>query len=97
MSPTAIIAFVIFFILNAALVLYIFLVEFKRRRFFYIPEIVLSVAGVVFLLLSILPQPAGSWNDLIFTIFAIYSLIGNAGLFVITWLIYHFVKKPKKV
>lgn len=97
MSPTAIVAFSIFFVLNATLVLYIFLVEFKRRRYFYIPEILLSVAGIVFLGLAILPQPAGSWNDVIFTIFAIYSLIGNVGLFVITWLIYHFVKKPKKV
>jgi len=44
-----------------------------------------------------MPQPAGSWNDLVFTIFAIYSLIGNVGLFVITWLIYYFVKKPKKI
>jgi len=97
MSPTAIIAFSIFFVLNAVLVLYIFLVEFKRRRFFYIPEILLSVAGVLFLALAMIPQPAGSWNDLIFTIFAIYSLIGNVGLFAITWLIYHFVKKPKKI
>lgn len=97
MSPTAIIAFSIFFVINAVVVLYIFLVEFKRRRFFYIPEIILSVAGVVFLGLAILPQPAGSWNDLIFTIFAIYSLIGNVGLFVITWLVYYFVKKSKKI
>ena len=96
MSPQAIIVFLIFFILNASLVVYIFLVEFKRHRFFYIPEIVLSVAGVVFLALAFLPLAPGSWNDLIFTIFAIYALIANVGLFVITCLVYHFVKKPKK-
>jgi hypothetical protein len=97
MSLQAIIAFIIFFILNAALVVYIFLVEFKRRRFFYIPEVVLSVAGVVFLVLAILPQAPGSWNDLVFTIFAIYALIANVGLFLMTWLVYHFLKKAKKI
>lgn len=45
-----------------------------KQKFAFIPTLILLALGLVFIWLSQMPQPAGSWNDLMYVLFGLFFL-----------------------
>ena len=73
-----------------ATVLSIYLI--KKKKAIYVSSLILAGIGFFFIGLGQMPQPAGSWNDLAYTVFGVFSIL----ISIITALVTFFARKYKK-
>lgn len=67
--------------------------SFLKQKFAFIPTLISLGLGLVFIWLSQLPQPAGSWNDLMYVLFGLFFLFVGLIVGMVTLLI-KALKKP---
>ncbi|MDX9807987.1 MAG: hypothetical protein RBS87_05430 [Acholeplasma sp.] len=67
--------------------------SFIKQKFAFVPTLILLALGLAFIWLSQMPQPAGSWNDLMYVLFGLFFLFVGLVVGLITLLI-KALKKP---
>jgi hypothetical protein len=65
----------------------------RKRKTVWIPSLILTGLSILFIGLGQLPQPAGSWNDLIFTLFGMIFFFAAAVTALVTFLVKKYKKK----
>ncbi len=64
-----------------------------KQKFAFIPTLILLALGLVFIWLSQMPQPAGSWNDLMYVLFGLFFFFVGLVVGLVTLLI-KALRKP---
>lgn len=67
--------------------------SFKNQKFAFVPTLILLALGLIFIWLSQMPQPAGSWNDLMYVLFGLFFFFLGLIVGLITLLV-KALKKP---
>lgn len=67
--------------------------SFKNQKFAFVPTLILLALGLIFIWLSQMPQPAGSWNDLMYVLFGLFFFFVGLIVGLITLLV-KALKKP---
>lgn len=67
--------------------------SFKNQKFAFIPTLILLALGLIFIWLSQMPQPAGSWNDLMYVLFGLFFFFAGLIVGLITLLV-KALRKP---
>ena len=67
--------------------------SFKNQKFAFVPTLILLALGLIFIWLSQMPQPAGSWNDLMYVLFGLFFFFVGMIVGLITLLV-KALKKP---
>ncbi len=65
----------------------------RKKKAVWVPSLILAGLGILFIGLGQLPQPAGSWNDLIFTLFGMIFFFAAAVTALVTFLVKKYKKK----
>ena len=67
--------------------------SFKNQKFAFVPTLILLALGLIFIWLSQMPQPAGSWNYLMYVLFGLFFFFVGLIVGLITLLV-KALKKP---
>jgi hypothetical protein len=65
----------------------------RKGKSVWIPSLILVGLGILFIGLGQLEQPAGSWNDLVFTLFGAIFFFAFAVTALVTFLVKTYKKK----
>jgi len=67
--------------------------SFLKQKYAFVPTLILLALGLIFIWLSQMPQPAGSWNDLMYVLLGLFFFFIGLIVGAVTLLI-NALRKP---